>query len=77
MIRVKAPSFKNLVDSKGLFDDEKTSSIFLILLLLIIFSFPIIFKSALLILSRLEEIICFEAAAIDDGSFNKKKRQKL
>ena len=32
-----------------------------------------IFKSALLILSKLDEIICFDAAAIDDGSFNKKE----
>ena len=54
-----------------MFDDEKTSSIFFILLLLIIFSFPIIFKSALLILSRLDEIICLDAAARDDGSLSK------
>ena len=73
MIKVKAPSFKNFVDNKGLFDDEKTSSILRILLLLIIFSFPIIFKSALLTLSKLEEIICFDAAAKDDGSFSKKE----
>ena len=29
LIKVKAPSFKNFVDNKGLFDDEKTSSILL------------------------------------------------
>jgi len=72
LIKVKAPSFKNFVANKGLFDDENTWSIFFILLLLIIFSFPIIFKSALLILSRLDEIICFDAAARDDGSLSKK-----
>ena len=32
-----------------------------------------IFKSALLILSKLDEIICFDAAAMDDVSFNKKE----
>ena len=71
---VKAPSFKNFVANKGLFDEEKTSSIFFILLLFIIFSFPMIFKSAVLILSKLDEIICFDAAAIDDGSFNKNEK---
>ena len=70
-INIDYYKFKNFVDNKGLFDEEKTSSIFFILLLFIIFSFPIIFKSALLMLSRLDDMICFDAAARDDGSFIK------